>query len=680
MNPSRFGLSRHPCDQRGGADNGPLSDVWSALLAELRAGLQAPQGITLLIGESGTGKSTLVRALDEKFGDLARVVYVPGAGPGLRHLLGEALTGLGVELPGNSEADLVEALQQQAHSLADRQCATVIIIDDAQDLPAKTLERLATLFGDDPADHSMLHVFLVGRPELLDRMNAASDRSVLKQLVQVCRMDPLDGEESLEYIRMRVEEVGGSVEGLFSAEDLSSIVNRAEGIPGRIDELCYRALEEIDGSEPAGLEQERASVEDNRGLELELEAEIFEEPGRGGRVVEPALPAAHVLGEDFGLGSDADSGRPRKTSRRRASGVSESTDEEVGVVANRRRLGLWAVGFFAVVAGLAAALTGKGPGADSIRMALAPGGRDAPAVSADGSKVTAAGLQEMSRVAVGSLGMVDQGMVTAVPGLKVKRNRAAEGNGRQRQTFGKPVKPAASVAKASPEGSAADKAALAVASIAPVAASPAREPVRIAPAVAKPAVAKPAVAKPAVAKPAVAKPAVAKPAVAKPAVVKPPAPAAPLAAATAPLGAGNAKPRVAAINLPPASLPVVAPPAALVTRPVVKRHIAQQALKPVPVSRTPVAAAPGPVAMIPASYYGLQLGAFSSAANAQALRGRASRMTGDVHLVEVSRDGAILYRVVAGRYQTEAAAGRAKTALAAAGLDSFVKRFGSSLN
>ncbi|HIF64879.1 MAG TPA: hypothetical protein EYQ35_12120 [candidate division UBP10 bacterium] len=670
MNPSRFGLSRHPFDQRGGADNGPLSDVWAALLAELRAGLQAPQGITLLIGESGTGKSTLVRSLDEKFGDLARVVYVPGAGPGLRHLLGEALTGLGVELPGNSEADLVEALQQQAHSLADRQCATVIIIDDAQDLPAKTLERLASLFGDDPADHTMLHVFLVGRPELLDRMNAASDRSVLKQLVQVCRMDPLDSEESLEYIRMRVEEVGGSVEGLFSAEALSGIVERAEGIPGRIDELCCRALEEIDGSEPAGLEQVQASVEDNRGLELELEAEIIEEPAGGGRVVEPALPAAHVLGEDFGLGSDTESGRPPKASRRRASGVSESTDEDVGVVANRRRLGLWAVGFFAVVAGLAAALTGKGPGADSIRMALAPGGRDAPEASADGSKVTAAGLQEMSRVAVGSLGKVDQSMVTAVPGLKVKRNRAAELGARQRQTFGKPVKPATSVAKASPGGSAADKAALAVASIAPVAASPAREPAQVAPAVAKPAAVKLAAVKPAAVKPAAV----------KPAAVKPPAPAAPLAVATASLGGAKAKPRVAAVRLPPAALPVVAPPPALVTQPVVKRHIAQQALKPVPVSRAPVAAVPGPVAMIPTSYYGLQLGAFSSAANAQALRGRAARVTGDVHLVEVSRDGAILYRVVAGRYQTEAAAGRAKTALAAAGLGSFVKRFGSSIN
>ena len=62
------------------------------------------------------------------------------------------------------------------------------------------------------------------------------------------------------------------------------------------------------------------------------------------------------------------------------------------------------------------------------------------------------------------------------------------------------------------------------------------------------------------------------------------------------------------------------------------------------------------------------------------LRGRASRVTGDVHLVDVTGDGRILYRVVAGRYQTAAAAGRAKTALTAAGLDSFVKRFGSSLN
>jgi len=665
MNPSRFGLSRHPFDQRGGADGGPLSDVWAALVAELRAGLQAPQGITLLIGESGTGKSTLIRSLDEKFGDLARVVYVPGAGPGLRHLLGEALTGLGVELPGNSEADLVEALQQQAQGLADRQCATVIIIDDAQDLPAKTLERLSTLFGDDPADHTMLHVFLVGRPELLDRLNAASDRSVLKQLVQVCRMDPLDTEESLDYIRMRVEEVGGSVEGLFSAEALGSIVDRAEGIPGRIDELCSRALEYLEGSEPAGMEQVQASLEDGRGLELELEAETIEETVGGGRAVEPALPAAHVLGEDFGLGSDAQSARPPKASRRGVSGVSESADEEIGVVANRRRLGLWAVGFFALVAGLAAALTGKGPSADSIRMALAPGGRDDPSISADGSKVTAAGLHELSRVAVGSVGKVDQSMVTAVPGLKVKRNRAAELNARQRQTFGKPVKPAESVAKASPMVSEIDKAALAVASIAPVAASPTREPARVAPVVVAPVVVAPVVVAPVVVAPV---------------AVKQEAPAAPLAVATSSLGRAKAEPRVAAIKLAPATLPVEPPPLALVSRPVVKRHIAQQALKSVPVRRAPVAAVPGPVAMIPASYYGLQLGAFSSAANAQALRGRASRVTGDVHLVEVSRGGTSLYRVVAGRYQTQAAAGRAKTALAAAGLESFVKRFGSSLN
>lgn len=636
MNPSRFGLSRHPFDQRSGADGGPLSDVWAALVAELRAGLQAPQGITLLIGESGTGKSTLVRSLNEKFADLARVVYVPGAGPGLRHLLGEALAGLGVELPRNSEADLVEALQQQAQGLANRQCATVIIIDDAQELPAKTLERLATLFGDDPADHTMLHVFLVGRPELLDRMNAASDRSVLKQLVQVCRMDPLDAEESLDYIRMRVEEVGGSVDGLFSAEALSSIIDGAEGIPGRIDELCCGALEELAGSEPTDVEQVKASLEDNSEIELELEAEITEEPAGGGRVVEPALPAAHVLGEDFGLGSEAESRRALKASRRGASGVSESEGEEVGVEANRRRLGLWAVGFFAVVAGLAAALTGKGPGAESIRMALAPGGRDDPAISADGSKVTAAGLQELSRVAVGSPGKVDQSMVTAVPGLKVKRKGAAELSARQRQTFGKPVKPAASVGKVSSGGSSTDKEPLAVASIAP---------------------------------PAVA-----------PAAVKPPAPAAPRVVAKSSPARANDDPRVAPIKSPPAALPVVSPPPALASRPVVKRHIAQQALKPVQPTRAPAATIPGAVAMIPASYYGLQLGAFSSAANAQALRGRAARVTGDVHLVEVSRDGKILYRVVAGRHQTAAAAGRAKTALAAAGLDSFVKRFGSSLN
>jgi type II secretory pathway predicted ATPase ExeA len=194
MDPSFFGLTGHPFAKPEAAEAPCLAQEHLALSAELNAGLKAPHGITLLIGEQGTGKSTFIRNFLAQLPDSYVVAYLPTAGPGLRHLLTEIVEQLGGTVAaGGQEQALIDTLRSLARARAEHDRATLVVIDDAHELPAKTIERLGKLFGADTAEPSRLHVTLVGRPELLDRMNAANDRSILKHLVQACRRDRREG-------------------------------------------------------------------------------------------------------------------------------------------------------------------------------------------------------------------------------------------------------------------------------------------------------------------------------------------------------------------------------------------------------------------------------------------------------------------------------------------------------
>src|SRR5512139_3716886 len=224
MDPNFFGLSGHPFANAESTDTPCLAEEHLALSAELNAGLKAPHGITLLIGEQGAGKTTFIRNFLAQLPDSYVVAYLPTAGPGLRHLLTEIIEQLGGTVAaGGQEQALIDTLRALAKARAEHERATLVVIDDAHELPAKTIERLGKLFGPDAADPSRLHVTLVGRPELLDRMNAANDRSILKHLVQVCRMDSIGPEDAFRYIADRVQRVGGIVDRVFSEEALRLI-------------------------------------------------------------------------------------------------------------------------------------------------------------------------------------------------------------------------------------------------------------------------------------------------------------------------------------------------------------------------------------------------------------------------------------------------------------------------
>lgn len=452
MNPSFFGLEGHPFTSTPGAPTGYFADSHAALITELKAGLKAPHGITLVIGDEGTGKTSLIRTFADEMANSSTVAYLPSTGPGLRHLLTEVIEQLGgTTPPAGDEQALLDTLRQLSRARAEHQRSTIVVVDDAHELPAKTIERLGRLFGDDPSEPSMLHVILVGRPELLDRMNAANDRSILKHLVQVCRMDPIGPEESFRYIADRVAQVGGMVDRLFTEDALRLIVQRAGGSPARIDAICSAALEQAAelGDSPIGADTVDIAC---------MQAAGFAAVENGTRTSENGGPASYVFADD-----DVDAGLTGSESGGSAqpvmanddngsSGTSTTSSPSTGArlkaaLQARRSLILSAVGLIAVLGAFSALMTGGGDeSARQQQAAVKPGGATGAKATATGDRAADVRAKDVGAKAAGASASAAVGATAAneesgaagatktplpskpvsTPKLVVKRTTAAE--------------------------------------------------------------------------------------------------------------------------------------------------------------------------------------------------------------------------------------------------------------
>lgn len=239
-----YGLAEPPFDLTPNPRFLFLSVRQREALSNLRYALATSKGFTLILGEAGTGKTTLVRTALSELGDTASR-YVLVSNPTLsRAEFHEYLArefGLSEEAR-YSKTRLLSDLQQEVEARFAAGGLTGLIIDEAQSLPHELLEEIRLLGNIETATTKLLNIVLCGQPELADRLNDASLRQLKQRVALRCELKPLTLDETAAYISGRLRIAGGSPGEIFTRETVVAIHDAAAGIPRTINVLCDNAL------------------------------------------------------------------------------------------------------------------------------------------------------------------------------------------------------------------------------------------------------------------------------------------------------------------------------------------------------------------------------------------------------------------------------------------------------
>lgn len=239
-----YGLSEPPFDLTPNPKFLFLSRRQREALSNLQYALATSKGFTLILGEAGTGKTTLVRTALAEVGN-SRSLYVLISNPTLaRHEFYELLArefGLG-EQARYSKTHFLADLQREVEARFESGGLTGLVVDEAQSMPHELLEEIRLLGNIETPTTKLLNIVLSGQPELADRLNDPSLRQLKQRVALRCELTPLALDETAAYISGRLRIAGGSPGAIFTRETVVAIHEASGGIPRTINVLCDNAL------------------------------------------------------------------------------------------------------------------------------------------------------------------------------------------------------------------------------------------------------------------------------------------------------------------------------------------------------------------------------------------------------------------------------------------------------
>lgn len=209
-------------------------------LAMLEFGVVNNAGFTVITGEIGSGKTTLVRYLLRRLHPDIAVSLISNTPNNRDELLAWVLMSLNQPFEGSYPA-LYKRFQTFLYDQYKRQRHTILIIDEAQNLGCEALEGLRMLSNVNADKHQFLQVFLVGQPQLKDMLRAPQLLQFAQRVSSDFHLRPLAQEEVVLYVEHRLKAVGAQYK-LFTDEACGLIAAASRGIPRAINILCDTAL------------------------------------------------------------------------------------------------------------------------------------------------------------------------------------------------------------------------------------------------------------------------------------------------------------------------------------------------------------------------------------------------------------------------------------------------------
>ena len=222
-----------------------LSERHRDALAHLLFGIDkgGGGGFVQLTGEVGTGKTTLSRLLLEQLPENARIALVLNPRQNAIELLESICEELRIDIEGKrgSAKALVDALNVYLLDAYAKGLRVVLLIDEAQNLPADALEQVRLLTNLETDTQKLLQILLLGQPELREMVAKPELRQLAQRITARFHLTPLDAKETSAYLRHRWRVAGGT-RFPFDAAAVQRLHARAGGVPRLINVIAERAL------------------------------------------------------------------------------------------------------------------------------------------------------------------------------------------------------------------------------------------------------------------------------------------------------------------------------------------------------------------------------------------------------------------------------------------------------
>ena len=219
-----------------------LSKSHEEVLAHLTYTVIQGDGFMEITGEVGTGKTTLCRAFLENLDSDTKAAFIFNPNLNSLQLLKTINDEFGINSDADNTKDLIDTLNSFLIMQKTQGKNTILLIDEAQNLTKEVLEQLRLLSNLETARHKLLHIILVGQPELKKTLNSFELRQLGQRISLSCRIIPLNNKEVIEYIEHRINIASQKPGVKFSRAAYRSIYKYSRGVPRLINIVCDRAL------------------------------------------------------------------------------------------------------------------------------------------------------------------------------------------------------------------------------------------------------------------------------------------------------------------------------------------------------------------------------------------------------------------------------------------------------
>jgi type II secretory pathway predicted ATPase ExeA len=220
-----------------------LSPSHKEALASIIYGVEKRKGFVKITGEVGVGKTTILRSyLDKADKQRLKIIYVFNANISFKGLLEMIYQEMNLEIKTPDVLGMVNHLQQVLIEEYRKGRNTVLIVDEAQNIPIETLENLRMLSNLETSTDKLIQIVLIGQPEFEKKLNLKELRQLKQRISIRTTITSLTQGESRAYILHRLAKVATNNARIFTKRAINRIIQHAKGSPRILNILCDNAL------------------------------------------------------------------------------------------------------------------------------------------------------------------------------------------------------------------------------------------------------------------------------------------------------------------------------------------------------------------------------------------------------------------------------------------------------